>query len=75
MINPTAVTNTFKRLHDKGLSIKGLMTWSVNWNNGINKDHVPYNWEFSRRYGPMINGTDLAGLEQEEADLEIANRQ
>lgn len=75
VINPTAVTNTFKRLHDKGLSIKGLMTWSVNWDNGINKDHVPYNWEFSRRYGPMINGTDLAGLEQEEADLEIANRQ
>ena len=60
VVNPTAVTNTFKRLHDKGLSIKGLMTWSVNWDNGINKDHVPYNWEFSRRYGPMINGTAIA---------------
>jgi len=36
---------------------------------------VPYNWEFSRRYGPMINGTDLSGLEQDEAVLEIANRQ
>ncbi|RFD30772.1 chitinase [Pseudomonas sp. GL93] len=75
VINPTAVTNTFKRLHDKGLSIKGLMTWSVNWDNGISKDHVPYNWEFSRRYGPLINGTALSGLEEDTADLEVANQQ
>jgi len=75
VIDPTAVTNTFKRLHDKGLSIKGLMTWSVNWDNGISKDHVPYNWEFSRRYGPMINGTALSGLEHEAAELEAANQQ
>ncbi|MEI2830639.1 chitinase [Pseudomonas mosselii] len=57
VVNPTALTNAFKRLYDKGVSIKGLMTWSVNWDNGVNKDHVPYNQEFSRRYGPLINGT------------------
>jgi chitinase len=32
------------------------MTWSVNWDNGTSKDGVPYNWEFSRRYGPLIQG-------------------
>ncbi|MBC7210291.1 MAG: chitinase, partial [Pseudomonas sp.] len=57
VVNPTALTNAFKRLYAKGVSIKGLMTWSVNWDNGVNKDHVPYNQEFSRRYGPLINGT------------------
>lgn len=53
--NPTAVANAFKRLYAKGVSIKGLMTWSVNWDSGFSKDHVPYNQEFSRRYGPLIN--------------------
>lgn len=74
VINPAAVTNAFKRLYDKGLPIKGLMTWSVNWDNGISKDHVPYNWEFSRRYGPLIQGTHLSGLGEDEADLDVANR-
>jgi chitinase len=45
-----------KRLAIKGIPIKGLMTWSVNWDNGTSKDGVPYNWEFSRRYGPLIQG-------------------
>ncbi|AZE49155.1 Chitinase [Pseudomonas chlororaphis] len=67
VVNPTAVANAFKRLHAKGLSIKGLMTWSVNWDNGFNKDHVPYNQEFSRRYGPLINGGKHSPSTQDES--------
>ncbi|QQZ39643.1 chitinase [Pseudomonas sp. SK3(2021)] len=66
VVNPTAVANAFKRLHAKGLSIKGLMTWSVNWDNGFNKDHVPYNQEFSRRYGPLISGGKQSPSTQDE---------
>lgn len=60
VIDKNAVGNAMKRLAVKGHPIKGLMTWSVNWDNGTSKDRVPYNWEFSRRYGPLINGVTAA---------------
>ncbi len=68
MIDKTVVGNVLKRLAIKGLSIKGLMTWSVNWDNGTSKDGVPYNWEFSRRYGPLIHGVPAA--EQAVGDMQ-----
>jgi chitinase len=61
VIDKTVVGNVLKRLAIKGIPIKGLMTWSVNWDNGTSKDGVPYNWEFSRRYGPLIHGVPAAG--------------
>ncbi|WP_440974344.1 chitinase [Pseudomonas koreensis] len=60
VVNPTAVSNVFKRLYAKGLSIKGLMTWTVSWDNGFNKDHLPYNLEFCRRYAPLLTGGKLS---------------
>jgi chitinase len=59
VIDKTVVGNVLKRLAIKGLTIKGLMTWSVNWDNGSSKDGLPYNWEFSRRYGPLIHGVSF----------------
>ncbi|CAI0880786.1 Chitinase D precursor [Serratia plymuthica] len=56
VINPQAVFNAFKRLDAKGLSIKGLMTWSINWDNGKSSAGVAYNWEFKTRYAPLIQG-------------------
>ncbi|MEW7854968.1 chitinase [Pseudomonas chlororaphis] len=73
VVNPAAVANAFKRLHAKGLSIKGLMTWSVNWDNGFSKDHVPYNQEFSRRYGPLINGGKQSSSTQDEPHPQTAH--
>lgn len=66
VIDKTVVGNVLKRLAIKGLPIKGLMTWSVNWDNGSSKDGVPYNWEFSRRYGPLIHG--VRSVEQDVDD-------
>ncbi|WP_347900998.1 chitinase [Pseudomonas purpurea] len=60
VINPAAVVNAFKRLDAAGHPIKGLMTWSINWDDGISKDRVRYNWEFSRRYAPLIHGVAAA---------------
>ncbi|OLF55300.1 chitinase [Pseudomonas chlororaphis] len=56
VIDPAAVSNAFKRLDRAGLMIKGLMTWSVNWDDGLNKYGVRYNWEFRNRYAPLIHG-------------------
>jgi chitinase len=56
VIDPAALSNAFKRLERAGLPIKGLMTWSVNWDDGINKYGVHYNWQFRDRYAPLIHG-------------------
>ncbi|MCR0999458.1 MAG: chitinase [Serratia rubidaea] len=56
VVDPQAVYNAFRRLDDKALSIKGLMTWSINWDNGKSKSGVPYAWEFSTRYRALIHG-------------------
>ncbi|MGB8925105.1 MAG: chitinase [Pseudomonas sp.] len=72
VIDSTALGNALKRLAIKGLPIKGLMTWSVNWDNGASKDRVPYNWEFSRRYGPLIHGVQAAAQETDDALSRLA---
>ncbi|PRB45850.1 chitinase [Pseudomonas sp. MYb2] len=72
VIDKTVVGNVLKRLAIKGLPIKGLMTWSVNWDNGTSKDGVPYNWEFSRRYGPLIQGGRSVGQDVDDMQSHIA---
>ena len=61
VIDPKAVANTLRRLDAAGLPIKGLMTWSVNWDNGKSKDGKDYNWEFRNRYAPLIHGGNNNG--------------
>lgn len=65
VINPQHVDNALKRLEAAGNPIRGLMTWSVSWDNGTSKDGVPYNWEFVNRYGYL---TDEDGGGQEGPD-------
>ncbi len=31
------------------------MTWSVNWDDGLNKRGERYNWEFRKRYASLIH--------------------
>ncbi|MGZ0706622.1 carbohydrate-binding protein [Pseudomonas piscis] len=56
VIDPAAMANAFRRLQKAGHAIKGLMTWSVNWDAGINRQGTHYNWEFCNRYAPLIHG-------------------
>ena len=56
VIDPVAVVNAFKRLDAAGHPIKGLMTWSINWDDGISVDNTLYAWEFYNRYAPLIHG-------------------
>ncbi len=55
VIDPAAVSNAFRRLEAAGHAIKGLMTWSVNWDDGLNKRGERYNWEFRKRYASLIH--------------------
>lgn len=54
VVDKQAVYNAFSRLDAQNLSIKGLMTWSVNWDNGKSKAGVAYNWEFKTRYAALL---------------------
>lgn len=60
--DPTAVQNALKRLEADGNPIKGLMTWSVNWDGGVDKNGTPYNNGFVKTYGPMIHNGKNKGI-------------
>ncbi|KSR35580.1 chitinase [Pseudomonas aeruginosa] len=51
----SATRRAFRRLEAAGHAIKGLMTWSVNWDDGLNKRGERYNWEFRKRYASLIH--------------------
>lgn len=60
VIDENAVLNALQRLEEEGNPIKGLMTWSINWDIGKNKEGESYDWEFIRRYG-QITGENGGG--------------
>ncbi|ALU62709.1 chitinase [Pseudomonas syringae pv. lapsa] len=70
VINPDDVKYALDKLQDDGNPIRGLMTWSVNWDNGISKDDHAYNWEFAKRYSYLTGGeTPVPGKPTVPADL------
>ncbi|QTO46691.1 fibronectin type III domain-containing protein [Burkholderia latens] len=56
VIDAQAAIGALKRLDDAQLPIRGLMTWSVSWDNGVAANGRRYNWEFERRYGFLTGG-------------------
>ena len=56
VIDPQSVTQALARLEAASLPIKGLMTWSINWDGGHPKSGPAYNWEFITRYGYLSDG-------------------
>lgn len=56
VIHPQAVKNTLTRLENAGLPIKGLMTWSINWDDGRTKNGQGFGWEFINNYGYISAG-------------------
>ncbi len=48
------VQNALQRLKNSGNEIKGLMTWSVNWDAGKNSSGVSYGNSFVNTYAPML---------------------
>ncbi|KVU40888.1 chitinase [Burkholderia ubonensis] len=56
VIDAQAAIGALKRLDAAGLPIRGLMTWSASWDDGVDRDGRRYNWEFERRYGFLTGG-------------------
>lgn len=54
--DPQVVYNVFDQLKKDGNPIKGLMTWSINWDLGKDVNGVAYNQGFSKAYDTLING-------------------
>lgn len=52
-----SVFNALARLEAKNEAIKGLMTWSVNWDNGNTKNGQHYGYEFLTRYQSIVDGS------------------
>lgn len=52
------VSGALQDLADAGLAIRGLMTWSVNWDLGQSAGGVSYGGEFAERYGYLTGGDD-----------------
>lgn len=56
VVDPQNVIDALSDLEKSGNPIRGLMTWSVNWDNGKDKNGKPYDWEFVTRYGYLTGG-------------------
>ncbi|MBC1418797.1 chitinase [Listeria fleischmannii] len=54
VINPQNVYDAFNDLKAAGTPLKGLMTWSANWDVGKDKNGVLYNNGFANAYGPFL---------------------
>lgn len=57
--NEADVRTTLERLSAQGTPIRGLMTWSVNWDAGRNASGNPYGYEFVNRYGELIHNDQV----------------
>lgn len=56
VVEPQTVIDALSDLEKAGNPVRGLMTWSVNWDNGKDKQGRLYNWEFLTRYGYVTGG-------------------
>ncbi|HHB1427570.1 TPA: glycosyl hydrolase family 18 protein [Serratia odorifera] len=50
------VRAAYEKLAAQGTPLKGLMTWSINWDAGRNKNGNAYGNEFVTRYAPLVHG-------------------
>lgn len=56
--NEADVRSALERLTAQGTPIKGLMTWSINWDAGHDANGNAYGYEFVNRYAKLLNDND-----------------
>ncbi|SDW89397.1 chitinase family 18 [Pseudomonas syringae] len=75
VIDEQDVKDALQQLEDAGNPIRGLMTWSVNWDAGKDKDGKEYDWEFVKRYGYLTGGeTPVPDKPSVPADLTLSRQ-
>ncbi|KPC24756.1 Chitinase [Pseudomonas syringae pv. cilantro] len=73
VVNPQDAKDALQELAAAGNPIRGLMTWSVNWDAGKDKHGKEYNWEFVNRYGYLTSGeTPVPDKPSVPADLTLS---
>ncbi|MFA0555416.1 immunoglobulin-like domain-containing protein [Vibrio sp. 10N.222.55.A1] len=53
---PQDLYDAFDSLTAQGQPLRGVMTWSINWDMGTNKNGQQYNEQFIKDYGPFVHG-------------------
>ncbi len=48
--DPSVVYQVFEQMEKERTPLKGLMTWSVNWDEGVNSSGISYNESFAKAY-------------------------
>lgn len=54
--DPQDLYDAFDQLKAQGQALRGVMTWSVNWDMGTDKNGQAYGENFVKDYGPFIHG-------------------
>lgn len=54
--DPQDLYDAFERLNKQGQPLRGVMTWSVNWDMGTNASGQAYSETFINNYGPFVHG-------------------
>lgn len=54
--DPQDLYDAFTSLTSQGQPLRGVMTWSINWDMGTNKNGQQYNEQFIKDYGPFVHG-------------------
>ncbi|MEZ9134073.1 chitinase, partial [Vibrio breoganii] len=54
--DPQDLYDAFETLTTQGQPLRGVMTWSINWDMGTNKNGQQYNEQFIKDYGPFVHG-------------------
>lgn len=66
-----SVYNALARLEATHQPIKGLMTWSVNWDNGVSKSGQHYGYEFLTRYQSILDGSQPDNSQDVQAPSQV----
>ncbi|CAI1708584.1 Chitinase D precursor [Serratia ficaria] len=59
------VRTAYEKLAAQGTPLKGLMTWSINWDAGQNKAGNAYGNEFVTRYAPLVHADTPGDIDSE----------
>ena len=57
--NPQDLFDAFNKLKNQGQPLRGVMTWSINWDMGRNAAGQSYNESFIKSYGPFIHDQEI----------------
>ncbi|WP_313687012.1 fibronectin type III domain-containing protein [Pantoea sp.] len=63
--NESDVRSAWEKLNAQGTPIKGLMTWSINWDAGTSANGNSYGNEFLRRYASLVHENTPPDIDHE----------